>query len=79
VLRGVIGEGVRLAIAGSVIGAALAVGAARLIRSQLYGVSATDPVTIAAAALLLISVALLGSAIPAWRAAGMPPGEVMRS
>ena len=79
VLRGVIGEGVRLALAGSVIGAALAVGAARLIRSQLYGVSATDPVTIAGAALLLISVALLGSLIPAWRAAGMPPGEVMRS
>jgi predicted permease len=78
VLRGVIGEGMRLAVLGSIIGTLLALGLARFVRSQLYGISATDPLTIAAAALLLVSIAVLGSAIPAWRAAGMAPGEVMR-
>jgi predicted lysophospholipase L1 biosynthesis ABC-type transport system permease subunit len=78
VLRSVVGEGVRLAIIGSAIGVALALGAGRAVRSQLYGISAADPATIAAAASLLVAVAALGSAIPAWRAAAIPPGEVMR-
>ena len=78
VLRGVVGEGIRLAAIGSAIGLMLALGAGRLVRSQLYGISATDPLTLAAAAAMLIAIAVLGSAIPAWRASAMPPGEVLR-
>jgi predicted permease len=78
VWRAVVGEGARMAAAGGAIGIALALGTGRLVRSQLHGVSAADPLTLAAAAGLLVAIAILGSAIPAWRASALAPGEVLR-
>ena len=53
---------------GVVLGLAGAWGLGRLISSQLYGVTANDPVSIAAAATLLAAVALVAGYVPAWRA-----------
>src|SRR6266568_1619312 len=59
VLLLVIGQGLKLALAGAVIGLVGAAAAMRLVSSWLYGVTATDPVTFAGVSLLLVVVALL--------------------
>jgi putative ABC transport system permease protein len=50
----------------------------KLIQSQLFGVTATDPATVAAPALLLAAGALAAAFIPAWRASAVSPTEALR-
>ena len=50
----------------------------KLIQSQLFGVTATDPATIAAAALILAVGALVAAFIPAWRASNVSPADALR-
>lgn len=52
---------------------------ARFFRSQLYGVTTSDPVTLAAAAALTVAMVLLASALPARRAASVQPTQALRS
>jgi len=78
VLRLVVGEGARLALAGVAIGIAASLAVTRLLSSLLFGVRATDPVTFAAVALLLGAVALLASYIPARRAMRLDPNIALR-
>jgi ABC-type antimicrobial peptide transport system permease subunit len=63
---------------GVVLGLAGAWGLGRLISSQLYGVTATDPLSIAAAATLLAAVALVAGYVPAWRATRVNPVLALR-
>jgi len=63
---------------GVVLGLAGAWGLGRLISSQLYGVSANDPVSIAGAATLLAAVALVAGYVPAWRATRVNPVLALR-
>ncbi len=63
--------GVALGIAG-----ALAVG--RLMTALLHGVSPTDPATLAAATIILLTVALVASGVPAWRASRVAPSVALR-
>jgi predicted permease len=79
VLRLVLGRALLLALAGVGLGVALAAGAARLIASQLYGVSAADPLTYAAVIALLGCTTLLASAMPALRAARIDPMTALRA
>ncbi|HKQ79007.1 MAG TPA: ABC transporter permease [Blastocatellia bacterium] len=79
VLRLLLRLGVRLIVAGVALGLAGAFAATRLIRSFLYQVSATDPLTFVLAALLLASVALLACYIPARRATKVDPMIALRS
>jgi predicted permease len=79
VLRLVLGEGMRLALLGMLIGIAGAAGAARLVRGLLYNVSALDPVAFAGVPLLLVGVALLAVWIPARRAARVEPMRALKS
>jgi predicted permease len=65
--------------AGLGVGLVAAVGATRLLRSMLYEVSATDPVTFAGVAALLAAVALLASWLPSRRAAGVNPTVTLRA
>ena len=50
----------------------------KLVQSQLFGVTATDPATIAAAALVLAAGALAAAFIPAWRASNVSPTDALR-
>jgi predicted permease len=78
VLRLVMYEGVRLAIAGVIIGILGAAALTRLISSLLFGVRATDPATFAIVAVMLILIALLACYIPANRAMRVDPMVALR-
>ena len=67
-----------LALSGVMIGLAAAFLITRLIRSLLFGVEATDPITFAAISLLLFLIALLASYIPAQRATRIDPMVSLR-
>ena len=70
VLRLVVGRGMKLALLGVGLGLVGALVLTRLMRSLLFGVSAADPLTYVALALLLSAVALLACLVPARRATG---------
>jgi predicted permease len=78
ILRLVVGQGFRLALAGVAVGIAGAFGLTRLITTLLFHVSATDPVTFVAVALLFLFVALAASYIPARRATRIDPMAALR-
>jgi putative ABC transport system permease protein len=78
VIRMVLNEGGRLAIAGVAAGSVAAVAGARLIRGLLFEVSATDPLTFAGVAIGLLGIALLASYIPARRATRVDPMIALR-
>jgi putative ABC transport system permease protein len=78
VLRLVILRGMVLALIGVVIGACLAVASTRVVKSYLYDVSVTDPLTFAGIGLLLLGVALLACYIPARRATKVDPLVALR-
>ena len=50
----------------------------KLVQSQLFGVTATDPATVAAAAAVLAAGALTAAFIPAWRAFNVSPTDALR-
>jgi len=78
VLRMVLGRGAKMAIAGVAIGVVAALGLTRLMGKMLYGITATDPVTFAAVAIILMLVALAACYIPARRAMSVDPLEALR-
>jgi predicted lysophospholipase L1 biosynthesis ABC-type transport system permease subunit len=78
VLRWVLGKGVGLALGGVGLGLIASLAAMRLIKTLLFGVSATDPLTFGAIALLLLCVALAACWIPARRATKVDPITVLR-
>ena len=71
-------QGVRLALAGGVAGGVVAILALRLLAQSLYGISATDPLTLLGVWLLLAAVCLLASYFPARRAAKVDPMVALR-
>ncbi|MGA3041590.1 MAG: ABC transporter permease [Bryobacteraceae bacterium] len=78
ILRLVVAQGFRLALAGVAIGLAGAYGLTRLMESLLFHVSATDPATFAVVALLFLFVALAASYVPARRATRIDPMAALR-
>ena len=78
VLRLVIGHGAKMALIGAVIGVGAALGLTRLMANQLFGVSAHDPLTFAAVAVLLMMVAVAACYIPARRAMRVDPVYALR-
>jgi predicted permease len=77
--RLVIGEGVRLAVVGAVLGVLGALALSRLLSSLLFGVSSTDVVTFAAVPVLLCIVAAAAGYVPARRATKVDPLTAIRS
>jgi predicted permease len=75
----VLRSGMLLAGTGIALGIAASLALARLVRSFLFEVSPSDPVTFAAVAAGLAAVAMLASYVPAWRAARVDPLQVLRT
>jgi putative ABC transport system permease protein len=78
VLKLVIGQGMKLAFVGVVLGLVVSVAVAQLMKALLFGVSATDPLTFAAIGLLLTAVAFLACWLPARRASKVDPMVALR-
>ena len=72
-------QGMLLATIGSLSGLLIAFGGARMMKSLLYGVSASDPITFMSVALLLLGIALLACWVPARRASRVEPMIALRA
>jgi ABC-type antimicrobial peptide transport system permease subunit len=78
VLRLVIGQGMALAVVGIVFGLAGAFLLTRLLSSQLYSVTATDPLTFVGVSVLLAAIAFVATLVPALRATRVDPVVALR-
>ena len=74
----IMASGAKLALAGCVIGLAIAAACSHLLRSFLFGVSAFDPLVLTLAAVLVMLLALTASLLPARRAARIDPMQALR-
>jgi len=74
----VVREALVIAVIGIGIGLPVGVGAARLIRSQLFGVGAVDPASLSIAVAMLVLTALLASWLPARLAAAAAPVDALK-
>lgn len=79
VIRLVVDEGLRMALLGAGLGIVAALGLARVLTAELFGVTPHDPLTFGAVALLLVVVALVACYIPALRAARVDPVIALRA
>jgi putative ABC transport system permease protein len=78
VRRMILADGLALASAGTMVGLLVSAACMRLMRSLLYGISDTDPLTYAAVAIFLTAVALLACYVPARRATKVDPMVALR-
>ncbi len=79
VLRLILGQGARMALAGVMVGIVLSLGLTRLMSAQLYGVTPHDPLTFGVVGVILVVVALAACWLPARRAASVDPMECLRA
>jgi len=79
IVRLVLGPALLLTVMGVAIGLVASVGTSRLLAALVYGVSATDPVTLGGVALLLGTVTLASCLLPVRRATRVSPLEALRS
>jgi predicted permease len=78
IIRLLLGEAMLPALGGVAIGLAGALGATRLVASQLFGLASTDPVTISLATLLMVAVASLAAYFPARKASRVEPTVALK-
>jgi len=78
IFRLIVGHGMRLALIGIAIGVAAAIALTRLMKTLLFGVTATDPTTFAGVSILVIVVAVAACYIPARRAMRVDPMVALR-
>jgi ABC-type lipoprotein release transport system permease subunit len=73
-----LGDGLRPALYGLVLGLVASAGAVRLIESMLYGTKPRDPAIFAVVAATLLTVSALACLVPAWRASRIDPMQALR-
>jgi putative ABC transport system permease protein len=78
ILRLILGQGIRLAFAGLAVGLVVSLALTRVLNSMLYGVSANDPLTLAFAVALLLTVTAISCWFPARRAMRVDPMVALR-
>jgi ABC-type antimicrobial peptide transport system permease subunit len=78
VVRTFASRGLRLGVAGTVIGLVAALGVGRLLTSVLYGVTPTDVVSFVVALTMILTSVLLATIVPAWRASRIDPVRALR-
>lgn len=78
VLRLILAEGMKLVVAGVVVGIVVALALTKLLESLVYGVSLHDPLILGVVSLLMIGVSLLACYVPAWRASRVDPITALR-
>jgi putative ABC transport system permease protein len=79
-IRGlVLAQGRKFGLIGAAIGLGIAAAAGRWVESQLYGVSALDPLVLAAMTALMLVVVLGSTLVPAWRASKVKASHVLRA
>jgi predicted permease len=78
ILRMIVGDALRLAVVALVVGIPLSLAVGYSLRRFLFGVTPTDPVTLAGACLVLTIAAVLAAYLPARRAAGVDPIAALR-
>jgi putative ABC transport system permease protein len=78
ILSLIVAQGLRLALAGIIVGMAAAFALTRVLTSLLFGITPNDPLTFGVVAILLVGVALLACYIPARRAAKVDPKVALR-
>src|SRR5258708_19692445 len=78
VLRLVLKDGARMTLAGIVLGIVGALALTRLMRTMLYGIRPTDPLTFISVAAFLAAIAMLACYVPARRAMKVDPIETLR-
>lgn len=71
--------GIALTSAGILCGLAIFALAARYLRTLLFGVAASDPLTLVGSALILLAIAILASWVPARRASNVDPAVALRA
>lgn len=78
ILRMILKQGIMLVVTGVVIGALVTLAASRVLKSMLYGISTTDPITFTCVSLLLIGVASIACYLPTRRATKIDPAITLR-
>jgi putative ABC transport system permease protein len=79
ILNRVLGQGMRLTLAGLALGLAGAAATTRLLKGMLFGVESLDPATFVVSTLFLAMTALAAALLPAWRATRVDPVDCLRS
>jgi len=78
-MRMVLTQSAKMAVPGIILGLLLALSLGNVVQSLIYGVSAADPVILASVVLLMLTVALIASFVPARRAAQADPMVTLRT
>ncbi len=79
ILSMILGQGLRVTICGIGAGVFAAIGMTRFLTSLLYGISAEDPLTFGVVTAVVLAVAALAAALPAWRACRIDPVKSLRA
>ena len=75
----VVAEGGSLTAVGLLVGGAAALAGSQLLSGLLFGVAATDALTFAGVAVVMMAVAVTASPAPAWRASSVDPARALRA